>query len=137
MRNILIATHSGLAQGFYESVKFFNNEAENIHYINAYVENNDFEEEFLTKVEELSGSTLFVFTDIPGGTVNRIASKYIPKYGYKVISGINLAIILEIALSTEELPEESIENMIASSREQLIFMNPLMEGLEKEEVKND
>lgn len=133
MANILIATHGELAQGFYEAVKFFNDQADNIHYINAYVKNDDFEEIFLNKVDELLDESLFVFTDLPGGSVNRVVSKYISKYGYKVISGINLSILLEVAFSTEELNRENVEEMINASREQLVFMNPLVEDLNKEE----
>lgn len=133
----LIATHGRLAEGFYESVKFFNSQIENVHYINAYVDHNDFEQDFVEKVKELSDSPLIVFTDIPGGSVNRIASKYISTFGYQVISGINLSILLEFVFSTENMDEEAIERLVKSSREQLVYMNKLMEEMEGKEFTDD
>ncbi|MCM3729578.1 hypothetical protein M3226_28765 [Neobacillus cucumis] len=133
----LIATHGRLAEGFYESVKFFNSQIENVHYMNAYVKHNDFEKDFVEKVKELSGSPLIVLTDIPGGSVNKIASKYISSFGYKVISGINLSILLEFVFSTENLNEETIERLVKSSREQLVYMNKLIEEMEGKEFTND
>jgi len=133
----LIATHGRLAEGFYESVKFFNSQIENVHYMNAYVEDNDFEKSFIEKVKDLTGSPLIVFTDIPGGSVNRIASKYIPTFGYKVISGINLSVLLEFVFSTENMNEETIERFVKSSREQLVFMNKLIEEMEGKEFTDD
>lgn len=133
----LIATHGRLAEGFYESVKFFNSQIENVHYMNAYVEHNDFEKDFIEKVKDLSESPLIVFTDIPGGSVNRIASKYISTFGYKVISGINLSILLEFVFRTENLNEETIERLVTSSREQLVYMNKLIEEMEGKEFTDD
>lgn len=135
--NFLIATHGRLAEGFYESVKFFNSQIENVHYMNAYVEHNDFEKNFIEKVKDLSESPLIVFTDIPGGSVNRIASKYMTKYGYKVISGINLSVLLELVFSPETMNEETIERLVTSSREQLVYMNKLIEEMEGKEFTND
>ncbi|MEH7119332.1 hypothetical protein V7128_18230 [Neobacillus vireti] len=133
----LIATHGRLAEGFYESVKFFNSQIENVHYLNAYVNHNDFEMEFIEKVKELSGLSLIVFTDIPGGSVNRIASKHMATFGYKVISGINLSVLLELVFSTENMNEETIERLVTSSREQLVFMNKLIEEMEGKEFTDD
>jgi fructoselysine/glucoselysine PTS system EIIA component len=133
----LIATHGRLAEGFYESVKFFNSQIENVHYMNAYVDDNDFEKGFIEKVKDLTGSPLIVFTDIPGGSVNRIASKYMTTFGYKVISGINLSVLLELVFSTENINEETIERLVKSSREQLVFMNRLIEEMEGKEFTND
>lgn len=133
----LIATHGRLAEGFYESVKFFNSQIKNVHYMNAYVEHNDFEQDFIEKVKELSGSPLIVLTDIPGGSVNRIASKHMAAFGYKVISGINLSVLLELVFSPETMNEETIERLVTSSREQLVFMNKLIEEMEGKEFTDD
>lgn len=43
MNQFLIATHSILAEGLVHAVHFFNSEATNVHYLNAYVEDNEFE----------------------------------------------------------------------------------------------
>ena len=42
MNQFLIATHSTLAEGLANAIHFFNSDAANIHYINAYVEDNEF-----------------------------------------------------------------------------------------------
>jgi mannose/fructose-specific phosphotransferase system component IIA len=54
-----------------------------------------------------------------------------------VISGINLSVLLEFVFSTETMNEETIERLVKSSREQLVFMNKLLEEIEGKEFTND
>lgn len=45
MSQILVATHSTLAEGFAQTVKFFKADADNVHFLNGYVQSQEFERE--------------------------------------------------------------------------------------------
>ena len=64
MNQFLIATHSTLAEGLANAIHFFNNDAANIHYINAYVEDNEFEKALRAKLAARQGVPAYViFSD--------------------------------------------------------------------------
>ena len=45
MSQVLIATHSTLAEGFAQAVRFFKPDADNVHFLNGYVASTEFERE--------------------------------------------------------------------------------------------
>ena len=123
MNRILIVTHSTLAQGLYETLSFFMGKLDNVEYINAYVENNDIRTTFENKIQSYGDDNVIVLTDIPGGSVNQIAMELMPKYGYHVITGTNLSMVLELALRQDELKAEEIEKIVNNARSNVIYMN--------------
>ena len=48
MNQFIIVTHATLAGGFADVVRFFKSDLENVQFINAYVESQEFEKEFRT-----------------------------------------------------------------------------------------
>ncbi|MFT8607897.1 MAG: hypothetical protein ABF991_10590 [Liquorilactobacillus hordei] len=133
MNQFIIATHGELADGFNKTIHFFNNSLTNVHFINAYIDDESFEDSFVSLVEDLLPSDLFVFTDLPGGSVNRTVCQYIDKYKLKVLSGVNLSLLLELVMKEEKFSEEDLRNSISDAREQLVFMNDLFSSVEEEE----
>lgn len=133
MNQILIATHSTLAQGFHDAIKFFHAGADNVHYINAYVETPNFEEQFLDQVTQLCKDNLIVFTDIVGGSVNQVAMKHMQEYGYHLISGCNLAVLLETVFLSEQVDSKKVREIIMAGSEQLRYMNDLLMQEEEDE----
>lgn len=100
---ILIVSHGNLASSMLETVGMIvGTQNENkLNYVT--LDRNDdlksFETKFYKKVNEMLkiNNKLYILTDIIGGTPNNIAIKYmIYNENIKVISGFNLALILEI-----------------------------------------
>ena len=82
MSQILVATHSTLAEGFAQAVKFFKADADNVHFLNGYVQSQEFERELRGQLDALpKGEPVVVCTDIPGGSVNQVAMKLAEEYG--------------------------------------------------------
>ena len=125
MNRILIVTHSTLAQGLYETLSFFMGKLDNVEYINAYVENNDIRTTFENKIQSYGDDNVIVLTDIPGGSVNQIAMELMPKYGYHLVTGTNLSMVLELALKQNELSNEEIKEIVDNSRNNVLYMNDL------------
>ena len=125
MNRLLIVTHSTLAQGLYETLSFFMGKLDNVEYINAYVENNDIRVVFENKIQSYGDDNVIVLTDIPGGSVNQIAMELMPKYGYHLVTGTNLSMVLELALKQNELSNEEIKEIVDNSWNNVLYMNDL------------
>lgn len=134
MTEFIVATHSTLAEGFGAAFRFFAADTHNLHVLNAYVNGDTtFESRLKSLVTKLLPNDIIVFTDLPGGSVNRIVCEHIEEYAYRVISGINLPIILELALANGQITDESINSAIQNAKNQLVYMNAALTESEGEE----
>ena len=123
MNQFIIATHATLAGGFADVIRFFKSDLENVRFINAYVESQEFEKELRTCLVEVQGEPVVVLTDILGGSVNQVATKLMGEYGYQLITGINLPLLLELVFIPDPIAPERIEEIVRCAREQIIFVN--------------
>lgn len=134
MSQFIIATHSYLANGYQSSICFFDKTVSNVHFINAYIDDqNNFTNKLKQLLNKFSAEQVFVLTDLPGGSVNKEAISLLEKYNCKVVSGINLPLVLELVLSTDKkFSDEKIRSVVKQAQEQLIFVNDLLkeEGIE-------
>lgn len=130
MSQILVATHSTLAEGFAQAVRFFKADADNIHYLNGYVQSQEFERELREQLDALpKGEPVVVCTDIPGGSVNQVAMKLADEYGFMLVSGVNMSLMLELAFN-DDVTYGALAAMVANAREQLVL--PLAQDVKPE-----
>lgn len=130
MSQFIIATHGYLADGYKHSIQFFDSEVKNVHFINAYTdEQNNFVEHLEKLLNKFTDEQVIILTDLPGGSVNKESASLIKKYNCNVISGINLSLVLELVLSSDEvLTDETIRSAVEQARSQIVFMNDLLKG---------
>lgn len=62
---------------------------------------------------------VIMLSDLYGGSVNREMYMYLERPNTFLVAGVNLALILEIALRTEPLDRETLEAIVKESREAL------------------
>lgn len=72
-------------------------------------------------------------TDLLGGSVNQAIIQYITKVNIDVITGINIPLILEILLSNTTGNNLDFRQIISSAKEQIVFVNDMLENLNNEE----
>ena len=123
MNRFIIATHSTLAEGFWNALKFFNQDIGNVEFLNCYVETNEVEKELRERLEQYPDDKLIVLTDIAGGSVNQTASKLMKEYSFHLITGINLGLLLELVFTGDELSDEMIAASVSQAQSQMIYMN--------------
>lgn len=130
MSQFIIATHSYLADGYKNSINFFNSEITNVHFINAYVdEQNNFAEELKSLLDKFKSEQVIILTDMPGGSVNKETLNLIKDYDCKVVSGINLSLVLELVMNTDnKISDETIKTAVDQARNQIVFINDLLKG---------
>ena len=111
MNKILIITHSTYAEGIANAIKFFKYDIDNVYYINAYVEDQEFEKALIVKLNEIGTEDLIVLSDLLGGSVNQVALKLMNEYKYKLITGVNLPLVLDSGKwETNELIDVSLKS---------------------------
>lgn len=144
LRKILIATHGNFADGIKNTVKLLIGKEECIQCINAYVDERDFTidiQHFMDNIDE--NDEAVIFTDLYGGSVNQKVFMLLPKNkNIFLITGFNLAAVLEILLTDKKLTEEVVDEIVQNSCKQM-FRLPRIENaieiqgrdeIEREEV---
>ena len=115
---VLIATHGMMASGVVNTLRLFT-DCNDIRYLNAYVDESDYTQQivdFINQIDETE--TAIIFTDIIGGSVNQKVVAMNHRKNVKIITGFNLALILEIIMS-DATQDEQIEVIIEQAREQM------------------
>ncbi|MDU4446679.1 MULTISPECIES: PTS sugar transporter subunit IIA [Anaerococcus] len=110
MRGIIIASHGKFAEGMYDAIKMFSGELENFSYISLLPDQDlkSFIEELKNKIDKVdTGDGVVVFCDLLYGTPSNIVSSLLKEEIYKgkleIISGINLATVLEYTNTRNEI----------------------------------
>ena len=130
MRRILICSHGKLAEGFRNTLKLFAGDMLHVDVICAYDDDEDPEKKldhYLNGVNK--DDEILAFTDIMGGSVNRILNQYrmmerFPEH-FHLIAGVNLPLLLDLALYKPDqyLEKNDISKKIASAADSIVYMN--------------
>ena len=125
---IVIATHGNYAAGLFSALKVQGADKANVSIIAAYTEDDDFEACFDRVISAFNKEEeIVVLTDLLGGSVNQIAMKYSLNRKLWIISGVNLPLVINATLlKVSNNLEKQISMIVEQSREQLLFINPLL-----------
>lgn len=105
MKKILLASHGKLAFGLKNTLEMFIGESDDITAVSAYLDDSD---DYLKTIETFINQgeeEKIIFTDILGGSVNQQVMKLLMEMHKEimVITSMNLAIVLSIALCEEKI----------------------------------
>lgn len=123
MRKMLLISHSRLALGLKQTLEFFTGTSDDIVALAAYLDEGS---DYLTKLQEFidqaDEKNAVIFTDIYGGSVNQQATAMILSSGKEIpiITGMNLPIVLSIALAEQTLSTEAIKELCEECKPQLV-----------------
>ncbi|TQS74255.1 PTS sugar transporter subunit IIA [Ornithinibacillus gellani] len=126
MKKILVATHAKFAEGIVSSIELILGKQENLHFINAYIDEIPFNEKLDSFLNEhiTEEDKLIIFTDVFGGSVNQTVLKYLTVENIFVISGVNLPVLLEVCmLGEQDVISTKLTEIVNSSKDQIIFAN--------------
>lgn len=136
MRQIVIASHDKLASGMKDTLKFLGVSSDTIHVLCAYQNNKPIDDEIkllLNGFEEKD--EIVVFTDILSGSVNQAIFPYIKNNGIKLITGMNLPLLMAVSLypQNQEISDKQFQKMISDARTQIQFMNDYKPDLNEDD----
>ena len=133
MLKIFISSHGHFASGIKSSVEILMGPNPRITVFDAYVTQESVQEhldKFYETVNE--DDTVLLLSDLYGGSVNQVMYTYLEKPNTTLIAGVNLALVLELAVR-EEITVEEVKQLVEQSREML----RVVEFEKNEEVKED
>jgi mannose PTS system EIIA component len=125
---ILVAAHGDLAGALLASAELICGQLPNVHVVGLRPDDSpeSYRERFLTAAGDPNQS-LLVLTDLAGGTPHNVAlaaTRTLPNA--RLISGINLAVLIEAAMCDDALDGALIERLVASGREALVDAGRLL-----------
>ena len=129
---ILLISHDQLAKGLLSSIKFFITEVENVAAIAAFSEITHVKEAIVDWLTQNSDYDRLIVTDIVGGSINQTAFKLLKEHDFYLVSGMNLALLLEI-MFMDKITEESLSLAVSNAKDQIILMNSVSIETEEEE----
>ncbi|QAA23371.1 PTS sugar transporter subunit IIA [Sporolactobacillus terrae] len=136
MRKIIIASHHKMATGIKDTLNYITGERNNVSALSAYLTNTPIQEEIDALLKGVDQEDeVVVFTDLLGGSVNQSFAKYTARPHFHVIIGINLPIVLTIALKPDDtyLTAEQIRSSLDEAKEQLIYVNDFITNRPEDE----
>jgi mannose/fructose-specific phosphotransferase system component IIA len=125
---IVVAAHGDLAGALLSTAELICGRLDDVHAVGLLP--TDSPESFSERFMAVAGDPaqpLLILSDLVGGTphnVALIATRRMPRA--VLISGVNLAVLIEAAMSTDALDGESVERLVASGREALVNASQLL-----------
>ena len=125
MIKYLLASHRNFADGSKSFLEFMIGKTYALYTLNAFMDDADLNDQIKDTFEEIGDfEQLIIFCDIHGGSVEQAIFKYI--YGstqnIKMISGYNLALVLEIMIRNKVMDESELLECIKSASNSICML---------------
>jgi len=134
MKGIVITSHGPMAQGILDTSKLFFGEQEQL--VACCLNADDNPDEFVDVLKQAiaqvdAGDGVIVFCDMlfgsPCNCMARIVAEDLDNDNIQVITGVNLAMILQI-LSTREASNPSVEELLKSGNEGIADLKAVLKA---------
>jgi mannose/fructose-specific phosphotransferase system component IIA len=130
MKRILILTHGKFADGIADSLRMISG-IEDISTIS--ISDADSPTDVKARIDAFIAEAepedhLIVLTDIQGGSSTQAAFPYLQtQKNLHLVTGLNLGLLLEIALSGEEDVASSIEKAVENAKTSIVYLNKILD----------
>ncbi|WP_164512088.1 PTS sugar transporter subunit IIA [Lacticaseibacillus daqingensis] len=134
--NFIIATHGAFASGLLSATEVILGHQERVRAIDMYVDEEPLDQKINRAIQEFQDkdADLVILTDMFGGSVNQKLMKLIDMSKVKVLTGINLPMLLEIlTVNNDELDADRLNQIISQGREQMMFVNEYLVNADLED----
>lgn len=124
MAQFIVGSHGSLAGGMVSALELLFGKKENVHYINAYLDDSDPARRLEELLEQIpKDGQCILFADIFGGSVHQEMLKWLADPRVELIAGYNLATVLEFVIEDKaRYTKEDILRIVTQGREQLQYM---------------
>ena len=132
MLKLFISSHGHFASGMKSSVEILMGPNPRITVFDAYVTQESVQENldrFYETVEE--NDQVILLSDLYGGSVNQVMYTYLERPNTRLVAGVNLALVLELAVK-EEISDKELEQLVEQSRTMLRIVE-----LDKSDAKEE
>lgn len=130
MRNILLISHGGMAEGVKSSLEMIVGHQEHVYTVSLRPDgdNIQFENELLLKMKALNGETLII-ADLAGGTPYNVAvNNFLENDQVAIVAGMSLPLVIEAAVN----PQITVKELVKLSKDSLIDVKAKMKQTEEQ-----
>ena len=116
MLKIFLSSHGHMASGIKSSLDILIGNTDKITVFDAYVDEKNVQDvldNFYKTVSE--DDEVLLLSDLYGGSVNQVMFTYLNRPNTRLVSGVNLALVLELAIK-ETLSDSELEELVETSR---------------------
>ncbi len=132
MLKIFISSHGHFASGIKSSVEILMGPNARITVFDAYIDQDSVQEHLDAFYETVAeDDQVLLLSDLYGGSVNQVMYTYLEKPNTRLVAGVNLALVLELAVK-EEISDEELAQLVEQSRTMLRIVE-----LDKSETKEE
>ena len=132
MLKIFISSHGHFASGIKSSVEILMGPNARITVFDAYIDQDSVQEHLDAFYETVGADDqALLLSDLYGGSVNQVMYTYLEKPNTRLVAGVNLALVLELAVK-EEISDEELTQLVEQSRTMLRIVE-----LDKSETKEE
>ncbi len=132
MLKFFISSHGHFASGIKSSVEILMGPNPRITVFDAYVTQESVQENLDRFYENVEPEDqVLLLSDLYGGSVNQVMYTYLDRPNTRLIAGVNLALVLELAVK-EEISDEELAELVEQSRMMLRVVE-----LDKSEAKEE
>lgn len=117
MLKLFLSSHGHLASGLKSSLDILLGNSSNVYIFDAYVDEHSVQfklDEFYRHVSE--DDQVILMSDLYGGSVNHVMVTYLNHPNTTLITGVNLALVLELSIKQGTVSECEIEEIVENSR---------------------
>ena len=125
----LIATHGEFAKGALSAATIIAGEKSNVTCINAYSEAKNIKQAVVEYFQSVkAGEDIIILTDLFGGSVNQAFMPYTKKDSVYLITGFNLAILLEVMMMDPQstVEEDQLRQLVEAGKSQMMYVNDVL-----------
>lgn len=129
MKKLLVATHGAYASGAVSAASIIAGEKPFVTCINAYSEVKNLNEALASYFKDVKEEDqVIVLTDLFGGSVNQAIMPYTQKANIFLITGFNLAILLELMMMDQEttIEEDQLRSLVEGGKAQILYVNDVL-----------
>ena len=116
MLKIFLSSHGHMASGIKSSLDILIGNTDKITVFDAYVDEKNVQDvldNFYKTVSE--DDDVLLLSDLYGGSVNQVMFTYLNRPNTRLVSGVNLALVLELAIK-ETISDSELEELVETSR---------------------
>ena len=116
MLKIFLSSHGHMASGIKSSLDILIGNTDKITVFDAYVDEKNVQDvldNFYKTVSE--DDEVLLLSDLYGGSVNQVMFTYLNRPNTRLVSGVDLALVLELAIK-ETISDSELEELVETSR---------------------
>ena len=136
MNKYFLATHGHMASGIQSSMEVLLGTVKNFTFYDAYVDGSsltDTVDSFLN--EAVESDTIFLLTDMYGGSVNNALIPYSNQENVFLISGVNLIFVLQLYLmQNEKIDRNRLLEIIDEAKNAFTIVEINAEEIKEEDI---